>query len=318
MAFYYEAEPPNWKFKQRYGGWKGYPSSCAKRLEKLWKTVHVKKDSSKVVYQWTDEQKQKWDIDVQKMEATASGSYYRPIEISREGYPYPKPSGDKKSLNKIFDKYQSAEDQDLMSEEKVGDFFQNCKIDCQKIESFVILGLMELRTGGDVERELFVNNLSKCGCSKESDIAKLVKRVTADLHKPDKTKKLKAFAAFLFNLLKEGQASSWKLETALNILPILFENNKKYPMCKPFVAYVDELNDIYEEEFEKGPQHFSKLQGDEETMIRAKITKDDWLMCVSMIEETKDVGKFDPDDGWPEFVTKWYDWMNSKQPEKES
>merc|ERR1719326_2719010 len=134
------------------------------------------------------------------MTAQSSQSYYRSIEVSRHGYPYPTlGNGDK--LLKIWNKYP--EEDDYLTDEGLQMLWKDLGIDGAHPLSLIVYAMTEQEEFGCVHKDEFINGLKKCGCSKIKDIINKAKTIYSEID--TKPKLAESYAMWLFNSLKEDK-----------------------------------------------------------------------------------------------------------------
>jgi len=289
MAFYYEAEAPVWKFKQRYNhNWEKFPKKVCQKLEKLFKKTTTDMDTSNVKYE-CDIKNQKWTIDVQKMVATNSGGYYRQHEVSREGYGYPT-AGDQNKLKKMFKKYEDPDDDECFSEKGLEKFLKDCKIDATAVDSLVVLGMMQLRSVFEIEKECFVSGLAKCGCDTHDSLKKRVKEIVPQLYARKKV--MRMFVRWLHKSSKEDNQKAIPMPVAVQYLNIILDE-KRHPLRSHAVEYLQS-------------EEVQKELGDS-----PGLHKDDFEMIFEFLGENKTLDTFDLDDDdsfWPTIIMNFAAW----------
>merc|ERR1719493_486708 len=130
MAFYYESEPPVWQFKDRYQ-WIDLAAKEARKLERVWKKVQDNNTAETKVM--VTHKNTNYQMNVlamqgeQKDNHTHSWSFRQHCELSRQGYPYPKP-GNKNSLAKLFAKYEDPEDKDYVADASIPKLFKSIQV----------------------------------------------------------------------------------------------------------------------------------------------------------------------------------------------
>jgi len=279
MAFFYEAEPPTWKYKERYSEWQTFPKKTAQQLEKLYKKIFEKGDQSVTEYEWRTDAGQIHKINVKNMTSHNQSSYYRTSEVSREGYPYP-PSGDKKKLGKLYDNMivEGAFD--------AGVFFDRLRMDPAGLESLIVFAMMELESFGDIPKSKFVDNFAKCGCSSLSDITNAVTPIKNSMkqQRKKKIKVLKAFAKWLFNATKMEQRQRTQ-EAALlaGLLPLVCDP-QYFPLATQFAEFLTAC-------------------GEEEGGQRQTLSRDDWVMMIEFLGVTDSWNEYSEDMGWPLIIS---------------
>jgi len=291
MAFYYEAEAPVWKYKERYADWKLYPKRVGNKLEKLWKKIHQDGDTSVVEYDWKQDESISHKINLQTMTSQNANSYYRASEVSREGYPYPNP-GNTKKLKKLHGKHMATEEEggETFNFFNLATFFEECGIDPNGLESLIILAMCEVDTFMDVSEKKFVGGLSKCGCSDPNGIVQAVKPIKRTLVQEKKVKVLKSFARWLFIAAKDDSARTISTATLAGLLSIMCPQSN-FPLSATFVSFL-----TAESENEEGD--------------RKTCSKDDWVMIVEFVAQKNSWDGFDDyveDEGWPLIVSECYE-----------
>lgn len=285
MAFYYEAEPPTWRYRERYGGWQEYPKKVTIKLEKLWQKVNERGDTSNVTYDWQDTNGHNWSINVQTLVANNSSSYYRNSDVSREGYPYPT-RGDEAKLNKIFNKYKDENEPNSLDEDKLAQFFSDLGVDPNAVQSLVVFAMMELDQLGVIEKQHFIQGFAKCGCSSLRNI----NATSATIANAMRTKKkvLKGFCRWLFNASKEREdARTVRKETCIQLMDIVLDTDQ-YPLK-------DDVLDF--------------LESDE----RVVLTRDDWEMLIEFLWDVKSLSSYDENDGWPMICEEFVEFQTNRQ-----
>jgi len=300
MAFYYEAEPPTWKYKERYGDWKKFPKRTGVKLEKLYKKIFEEHDTSVVEYVWNNEDQNTYKINLQTMSAQNQHSYYRNSDVSREGYPYP-PPGNKNTLAKIHAKYMTTVEEEgdngpeMVTFFEMSEFFGAMGIDPDGLEALIVLAMCEVDTFLDVEKKKFCEGLAKCGCSNINDIKNAVTPIRNKLLVQKNVKVLKSFARWLFVAAKEDSART--ISTAqLSLLLKIMCPVANFPLSPNFVAFLAAESE--------------KEDGDRKTCSR-----DDWVMMVEFVCAKESWNNFEElveDEGWPLIISECYESVTNK------
>jgi len=291
MSFYYEAEPPTWKYKERYGDWKKFPKRTGVKLEKLYKKIHDDGDTSVVEHIWKNEDQNTYKINLQTMSAQNQHSYYRNSDVSREGYPYP-PPGNKSTLGKIHAKYMTTVDEDgeMVTFFDMSEFFGHMGIDPDGLGALIVLAMCEVDTFLDVAKKKFCDGLAKCGCSNVADIKEAIKPIRKTLLVKKNVKVLKSFARWLFVAAKEDSArtiSTAQLSGLLQIMcPVV-----NFPLSQDFVAFL-----LAESEKEDGDRKTCS-RDDWVMMVEFVCAKDSWLNFEEQVE----------DEGWPLIISECFE-----------
>lgn len=275
MSFFYEAEPPTWKYKERYADWQVFPKRTALQLEKLYKKIYEKGDESVTEYEWRTDSGQVVRINVKNMSSHNQASYYRTSEVSREGYPYP-PKGNTTKLGQVYD---SMCDSDGFDPEK---FFNKVGVNPEGLESLILFGMWELDNFSDFPRKRFVFNFAKCGCSSLKDIKRAVTPIKNAMQRQRKTKfkVLKAFAKWLFNATKQDSRQRTQTTELLSgLLPLVCDPNF-FPLSQNFTDYLARC-------------------AEDESLERQSISGDDWTMIVEFVSTSDTWADYDDMSGWP-------------------
>lgn len=291
MAFYYEAEPPTWKFKERYGDWKKFPKRTGVKLEKLYKKIHDDGDTSVVEHVWKNDDQNTYKINLQTMSAQNQHSYYRNSDVSREGYPYP-PAGNKNSLGKIHAKYMTTveEDGEMVTFFDMSDFFGSMRIDPDGLDSLIVLAMCEVDTFLDVEKKRFCEGLAKCGCSNVNDIKTAVTPIRNTLLVKKNVKVLKSFARWLFVAAKEDSARTISTAQLSSLLAIMCPV-ANFPLSPDFVTFL-------------------AMESEKEDGDRKTCSRDDWVMMVEFVCAKTSWDNFEElveDEGWPLIISECFE-----------
>jgi len=290
MAFFYEADAPVWKYKQRYNySWEPFPKKVGQKLEKLYKKTTQDQDTSNVKYK-CEIKGSTWTVDVQSMTAADSGSYNRSHEVSRESYPYPK-EGSKDKLKSLFKKYRDPEDEECFSQEGLQDFFKQAKIDPNKVDSLICLGLMELKSVFEIERDFFINGLAKCGCDSLDSIRSRVKEITPQIYARKKV--LRMFVRWLHKASKEDNQKAIPMAVAVHYLKIILHDENRSPVRAKMVEYLESDN-------------VKNKMGD-----TPGLHCDDFEMIFEFLGEIKNLDDFDTEDEdtfWPTLLLDFGEW----------
>jgi len=291
MAFFYEAEAPVWKYKERYN-WKQYPKKVSTKLEKLYQKV-VNGDKSVTTFEWKDDKQQTQKINVENLSAQNSSSYYRNMDVSRDGYPYPT-SGDKNKLKKMFKKYADPEDLNSMHYEKIPDFLKELTISDSSIDALILQGMCQNEDLFDFTQKNFVDGLAKCGCSNAKDIKTRVGEIKAAVFK--KKKVCKKFANFLFKLMAEEKQK---------VLPI---QKIEMPEGAPSDSESEEEGApkvllIFDLVFAKNAKHFPLATKFLEFLKgQSRVSRDDWEMTAEFLHQHETVESVDDPEDWPTMI----------------
>lgn len=299
MSFYYEAEPAKWTYKDRYN-WTAYPPKVCRKLESLYQKVQ-KGDESRVEVDYESDNI-KWKINVQHFQAIKQGShnyYNRAVEISREGFSYPK-AGDMNKLDRMFNKYQDPEEPDYMVEPNgLMNFCTDVGINPESLDVLVLQGLIGNEDFMVVQRSEFKEGLSKCGCSTKRDVKQRVEEVKQAIL--TRKKVLKGFASFLFTLNAESNRIRTldlaQVPELLIVFQMLFVANSQY-----FVLAEQYKNFLQSRAESGGESQGGRSQGDDPKNL---ITKDDWVMTAEFVQETKELNQdvLDMADSWPNLIS---------------
>jgi len=291
MAFYYEAEAPVWKFKERYGEWKHFPKRTGNKLEKLWKKIHEQGDTSTTEHEWKTDEGNVYKINLQSMTAQNQNSYYRNSDVSREGYPYPQ-SGNKNKLGKLHDKYmtEETEEGETYTYFDLAKFFGDANIDPEGLDSLILLAMCEVDSFQEIPKVKFVNGLAKCGCSNFRDIKSAIEPIRDSLIKKKKIKVLKSFAKWLFIAAKEESARTISTAALSGLLAIMCPQNR-FPLSQTFATFL-------------------KAESEKENGDRKTCSRDDWVMIVEFVAQKPTWDGFEDyveDEGWPLIVSECYE-----------
>jgi len=289
MAFFYEAESPIWKYKERYGDWRKFPKRTATKLEKLWKKVHIDGDISTTEHEWKNDN-QNLKINLQTMSATNMASYYRNSEVSREGYPYPNP-GNKKKLEQLYKKYVTdvTEGDETFKAFDLETFFNDLGIDGNGIDSIIFLAMCEVENFEVLKAE-FVTGLSKCGCTNMDNIREAINPIRATLIDKKSKKVLKSFAKWLFIAAKDDSARTISTTQLAGLLGLMCPSNK-FALSEDFV-------------------NFLTTEGEKEDGDRKTCSRDDWVMMVEFVADKSNWDGFEDyveDEGWPLIISDCHD-----------
>jgi len=284
MAFYYEADPPTWKYKERYNGWNEFPKKVTVKLEKMWQKINQRGDTSNVHHEWTDPHGQTWTINVQNLTASMGSYSYRNSEVSREGYPYPN-RGNESKLSKIFNKYADQEEKDALDEEKLASFFGDLGVDPNAVQSLVVFAMMELEQLGIIERNKFVKGFAKCGASSLRDVNSTSALITNSMR--TKKKVMKGFCRWLFNASRERlDARTVPKEACIQLMDITLDDDQ-FPLKSDVLDFLDED-------------------------ARQVLTRDDWEMLIEFLWDVKSLDQFDEDAGWPIICEEFVEWQTAR------
>lgn len=207
MAFYYEAEQPKWRYKQRYKSFNDFKKRDAKALEKLYQGM--KKGDQTVTMTWRNpDNNQDITLNVKNMQGSGSNYYHSNLELSRLGYPYPDPDGKNTPdgpLNQMFDNYADEDDANCFSEEGIWDFVGELGIDMEdsrgQMHLFMFHAMCEATDMAEISRADYLRVFKKCGCSTYDQIKQQITLIEGHMYKhgDSKAKKInKAFARWLF------------------------------------------------------------------------------------------------------------------------
>lgn len=218
MAFYYEAEMPTWKYKARYKSFVKFKKRQAKVLEKLYQAM-LKGDQTVTTVWRHPENNQDITLNVKTMSGSGQNYYHSHLELSREGYPYPDPTGKNTPagpLEQMFDKYGDEDDPNSLDEEGAVDFFKELGIDLEdergQMKLFIFQAMCEASDLFEISRKDFVRVFKKCGCMTFDQIKKQIKLIEDAMYKfgDPKAKKInKAFGRWVFSFsTTEAKAKS--------------------------------------------------------------------------------------------------------------
>jgi len=324
MAFYYEAQPCMWKYKEtsanRYGhsgkDWQNFDSKICRKLETIYKRIE-KKDYSRVEMKWTNNN-QEWTINVQNYQGVPVKNTYhynrQVLEISRVGYPYPTNGHIKESkLNSLFNKYQDEEDEDYMGDAPGKGIFKllsDCGCDLKRIESLILHCICDAEGLMAIERERFVKGMKLCGCGDIKTLSQRIKDIRSKVLSKGGKKHLKSLSERVYRLCcaRDNQRS----------LPIVYtEDDDEDPPIQVFptsltvfpMMYCNGMADI----FPYGAQflEFLKLGPlvDEERV--KSITVDDWKMIAEFLHEVKTEDKFNDEKNgdWVLIIDAFLNWQ---------
>lgn len=218
MAFYYEAEQPKWRYKQRYKNYQNFKKRDAKALEKLYQDM--KKGELTVTMNWRNpDNNQDITLNVKTMSGSGSNYYHSQFELDRIGFPYPDPDGRNTPdgpLNQMFDSVKDDEDSNCFSESGIFDFIRELNIDMEApngmMQLFMFHAMCEADDMAEIHRAKFVQVFKKCGCSTYNQIKKQITLIEDNMYRfgDAKAKKVnKAFARWLFKFsATEAKAKS--------------------------------------------------------------------------------------------------------------
>lgn len=287
LPFYLGAQPVVWQYRDEYSSWKDYPKSVSQKCERgYWKLQSGDRSAAKFEYEAAGGNR--YEIDIQQMRQRNKSSYYGGRrQIQRKG-PEPIPQGNKKSLNKLFEKYcDSSEDPDSMSEAGFQKFYRDIKVPMEGVNSLVVAACVDAQEmGSEFTRTEFVDGWACNGCSNLKDIQRLVRDIS---HARMKERAVfRQFYKWLFDYAKgENQrAKSIDKGLATAIWEIVLDT-KACPLRDVYITFV---TDMYEE---------------------SVISKDAWNQSLEFLYDTKaDLSNYVDDGSWPIVID---DFVESRQ-----
>jgi len=208
MAFYYEAEQPKWRYKQRYKNYVDFKKSDAKKLEKLWQ-AHKKGDPTFTMNWRNPDNNQDIQLNIKSMQGQGSSYYHSQLELNRIGYPYPDPEGrntPEGPLSQMFDAHADEDDPNAFSEDGIWDFVSELGVDMESprgmMQLFMFHAMCEATDMTEINKSDYLRILKKCGCSTYKQIKKQITLIEDNMYRfgDSKAKKVnKAFARWLFS-----------------------------------------------------------------------------------------------------------------------
>lgn len=324
MAFYYEAQPCVWKFKEtsihRYGhngtkDWNEFDSKTCRKLETIYKRIE-KKDFSRVEHSWTYNN-QEWTINVQNYQgAPNKNSYYnrQMIEISRVGYPYPNNGHIKDSkLKALFSKYADEDEEDYMGDTQgkgIYKLLSDTGCDLKRIESLILHCICDAEALMTIERERFIKGMKLCGCSDIKSLSQRIKDIRSKVLSKGGKKHLKSLSERVYRLCcaRDNQRS----------LPIVYtEDDDEDPPIQVFPTSLTVFPMMYctgmEAIFPYGSQflEFLKLGPMVDDERVKSITVDDWKMIAEFLHEvkTEDQYNVEKNGDWVLIIDAFLSWQ---------
>jgi len=331
MAFFYEALPCEWKYKEtsvhRYGSsnsgnhWETFDAKTCRKLETIFKRIE-KKDFSRVELQWTNKSNNnanatEWTINVQNYQGVPQknvGYYNRQmLEISRGGYPYPNSGNIKESkLKSLFAKYADPEDEDYMGDEQgkgIYKLLSDCGCDLKRIESLILHCICDAEALMTIERDRFVAGMKKCGCYDIKSLRERIKEIRSKVLSKGGKKHLKSLSERVYRLCcaRDNQRS----------LPIVYtEDDDEDPPIQVFPTSLTVFPMMYcngmDKIFPYGAQflEFLKLGPLVDGERVKSITVDDWKMIAEFLHEVKTEAQFnsEKESDWVLIIDAFLNW----------
>lgn len=289
LPFYLGAQPVVWQYRDEYSAWKNYPESVSQRCEKgYWKMQSGDMGGARFEYEASNGTK--YEVDIAQMRQRNKSSYYGGRrQIQRKG-PEPIPQGNKKSLNKLFDKYvDRSEDVDQMSETGFPRFYKDIKVPMEGIQSLVVAACIDAQEMGvEFTRDEFVEGWARNGCSNAKEISRLVRDVTQS--RMSERAVFRYFYKWLFEYAKgdNHRAKSIDKDIATAIWGIVLDL-RKCPLRDEYVKFVTGTGE------------------------HTGISKDAWNQSLEFLIDTKrDLSDFVDDGSWPIIVDDFVEHQQSR------
>lgn len=320
MAFFYEADPPEWNYSRGYKReMTKFPNKIAKQLERLWQKCQKGETlNTEITWNNSSESNKEYKINVQSMTMEDTQQHYRysyrsAIEISREGYPYPK-MGNRGKLTQFFSKFSTNNKIDQEEDEEAPmKLFQAAKVNGATVDGLIFHAIADANDIFTFQVDTLAENFAKIGCNSKGDIDKKIQEIKrtlfgryTDLDKTTKNTRKKQFKKLMTQLFKMSTGGKEAIrqlpfieapsageeevrgdeddseEEETRMLPLIYNlvyvaSKKRFPLAERFLKFME-----------------SNLEENK----KYGLTKDEWSNIAEFLFTVQKKSDTDP-DGWP-------------------
>jgi len=203
---------------------------------------------------------------------------------------YPEVSqGNVDKLNDIFKKYSDKEDEKIMGEEGMLQFFKDVGVNPEGYETLAIAWYLKSSEMGLYQKDEFVKGFQASSSTNIADIKTQVQTVIKSL---SDNNTFKEFYKWLFVHCKEDEKKKTiPVDLSLQLWRIVLGPRKKdYALLDEWLQYVE---DNKEKELKS-------------------ISKDVWEQSIDFLEEVKKIGDHNEDAAWPVAIDEFIEFMKAK------
>eukprot|EP01087_Luapelamoeba_hula_P007652 TRINITY_DN1869_c0_g1_i1.p1 TRINITY_DN1869_c0_g1~~TRINITY_DN1869_c0_g1_i1.p1 ORF type:complete len:266 (+),score=60.10 TRINITY_DN1869_c0_g1_i1:154-951(+) len=187
-------------------------------------------------------------------------------------------------LSALFDKYKSAED-DQIGPSELEKFCEDIGVDPDDAIMVVIAYHCGCKEMGYISSEEFTNGFTKLQCDTIDKIKAQVPKFKEELHQPAKFQPIYRFA---FQFAKEQEQKCIGIEIAQGLLTLLLVD--RYPIAKSFI------------EFLKQQDQYKVINGDQ------------WSSLLEFCKAIQpDFSNYDENGAWPCILDEWVSWVKEKK-----
>lgn len=204
---------------------------------------------------------------------------------NRHKYPTSK-KGNPDKLKKIFKKYADKEDETIMSENGMMQFFKDTGVNPQGVDTLVIAWHIRSTEMGLIQRDDFCQGFAKHGCS---DLSSVKNECRKAVSLTNNSTSFKMFYKWVFHHVKEDEKKKTiPKDLAVQLWRIIFgKREREFPMLSKFLNFVEKNEDTQ------------------------AVSRDLWEQTLDFLKEVKSPNDFDDNGAWPVTIDEFMDSLNS-------
>lgn len=194
-------------------------------------------------------------------------------------------SVNRKSIEKIFDKYKDANDDKVLAE-GVSQFCEDLEVDPEDIVMLVISYKMRAEYMCEFTREEFVGGFA---AMEVDTMAKLKGKLPALRNSLKESRAFKEVYVYAFGWSRDKGQKSVSLEVAMAMWKLLFSPSTEWPLIDLFLEYVG-------------------------ANYKNAVSKDTWTQLLNFMNTiNEDLANYDDEGAWPTLIDDFVDWARERR-----